>query len=113
MRKHFQDLEEKYGNSTIVSMVNQKGHEQPIKQAYEKYVNDVSILSSLGYHLISPFFPLCYGQIDLPYVRYEYFDFHHECRHMQWHKINSMIERIEDELNKYGYDFLFRMSKLF
>lgn len=42
-------------------------------------------------------------QVNLPRVRYEYFDFHNECKHMRWDRISVLIDKIEDDLVKAGY----------
>jgi phosphatidylinositol 4-phosphatase len=38
MRKHFQDQESRYGTLRLVNLVNQVGHEEPVKEAYERYL---------------------------------------------------------------------------
>ena len=42
MRAHLQDLVNTYGESSLVNLVNHKGHEAPIKQAFERYIQNVS-----------------------------------------------------------------------
>lgn len=42
MRTHLQELVNIYGDSDLVNLVNHKGHEQPIKEAFEKYVKQVN-----------------------------------------------------------------------
>ncbi len=37
-------------------------------------------------------------QMDLPTVKYDHFDFHHECRNMKWDRISELIERIQEDL---------------
>ncbi|KAF7320035.1 SAC domain-containing protein [Mycena kentingensis (nom. inval.)] len=81
MRKHLQEQVATYGDQALVSLVNRKGHEQPVKEAYERYV----------------------AQLDLPNVRYQYFDFHNECKHMRWDRISVLIEQLEDDLKRHGY----------
>jgi len=41
MRKHLQELVSVYGDQALVNLVNQKGYEQPIKDAYERYITEV------------------------------------------------------------------------
>lgn len=69
-----------YGSQTLVNLVNTKGHEQPVREAYEKNVKMASI----------------------PTVKYHHFDFHHECRHMQWDRINLLLTELEPELDEKG-----------
>lgn len=46
MRAHLQEQVSLYGEQTLVNLVNHKGYEQPVKEAYEKYVAQVSIAPS-------------------------------------------------------------------
>jgi hypothetical protein len=85
MRAHFTALNKLYGTQSLVNLVNQKGYEKPVKDAYERYVDE----------------------LDLPFVKYQYFDFHNECKKMRWDYINILVDRIKDDLNKDGY---FRLS---
>ena len=41
-------------------------------------------------------------QLDLPEVKYEYFDFHGECKNMRWDRINGLIDRLEGSLEKHA-----------
>ena len=43
MRKHLQEQVNLYGEQNLVNMVNHKGYEKPIKEAYEKYFEQVSM----------------------------------------------------------------------
>ncbi|CAK5279942.1 unnamed protein product [Mycena citricolor] len=81
MRKHLEEQVSIYGAQALVSLVNRKGHEQPVKEAYERYVSE----------------------LNLPNVRYQYFDFHNECKKMRWDRISVLIDDLKDELATYGY----------
>ncbi|KAI0932523.1 hypothetical protein AcV5_004276 [Taiwanofungus camphoratus] len=80
-RKHLQEQLQIYGEQSLVNLVNQKGHEQPVKEAYERYISEVNMSK----------------------VKYQYFDFHNECRNMQWHRIEELIKNLEEDLLRYGY----------
>ncbi|EGO02783.1 hypothetical protein SERLA73DRAFT_102758 [Serpula lacrymans var. lacrymans S7.3] len=80
-RLHLQEQVSLYGEQRLVNLVNQKGHEQPVKEAYERTMS----------------------QVDLPGVKYQYFDFHNECKHMRWDRISVLIEKLEEDLLKQGY----------
>ncbi|KAI0728565.1 SacI homology domain-containing protein [Fomitopsis betulina] len=80
-QKHFQDLVATYGESSLVNLVDQKGHELPVKEAYERNVRDA----------------------NFPKVKYEYFDFHNECKHMRWDRIQGLLDRLDEDLTRYGY----------
>lgn len=41
-------------------------------------------------------------QLNQPRVRYQYFDFHSECKHMRWDRISVLIEKMEEDLLKQG-----------
>ncbi|KAH8120657.1 SacI homology domain-containing protein [Phellopilus nigrolimitatus] len=81
MRAHLQELVRIYGEQDLVNLVNHKGHELPMKEAYAKYV----------------------AKLNLPKVRYEYFDFHTECKNMRWDRISLLIGSIEEDLLRNGY----------
>jgi len=42
MSKHLITQNKTYGHHTLVNLVNQKGYEKPIKEAYERYMAEVS-----------------------------------------------------------------------
>lgn len=44
MRAHLLEQNKIYGEQNIVNLVNHKGHEKPIKEAFEKYIDKVSYL---------------------------------------------------------------------
>ncbi|KAJ7275405.1 inositol/phosphatidylinositol phosphatase [Mycena haematopus] len=81
MRKHLQEQVSIYGDLALVNLVNRKGHEQPVKEAFERYV----------------------AQLNLSNVRYQYFDFHNECKNMRWDRISVLIDELETDLKRYGY----------
>lgn len=71
-RLHFSEQEQLYGHNYLVNLVNQKGYEKPVKDAYESLVANLN-------------------DEDLTYV---YFDYHHECRRMQYHNVERLVERL-------------------
>ncbi|KAJ7919066.1 SacI homology domain-containing protein [Mycena leptocephala] len=73
MRRHLQEQVSIYGDQALVNLVNQKGHEKPVKE------------------------------LNLPSVRYQYFDFHNECKKMRWDRISVLIDELESDLKRYGY----------
>ncbi|AAS53126.1 AER447Cp [Eremothecium gossypii ATCC 10895] len=70
--KHFSEQKKLYGDNYLVNLVNQKGYELPVKESYESSV----------------------ATLNDPHLHYVYFDFHHECRKMQWHRINVLVEQL-------------------
>ncbi|TFK76793.1 hypothetical protein BDN72DRAFT_783263 [Pluteus cervinus] len=81
MRRHLQEQVGIYGEQSLVNLVNQRGYEKPIKDAYERYV----------------------AEINIPNVRYQYFDFHNECKHMRWDRISILVEKLKEDLQRQGY----------
>lgn len=41
MQKHLQEQVATYGEQSLVNLVNQKGYEKPVKEAFERYVSQV------------------------------------------------------------------------
>jgi len=80
-RLHLQEQVAIYGDQSLVNLVNHKGHEAPVKQSYEKQVT----------------------RLNFPNVRYEYFDFHNECKHMRWDRISVLIDKMREDLDRHGW----------
>lgn len=73
-KKHFDEQKQLYGENYLVNLVNQKGHELPVKEAYESTVH----------------------ALHDPKLHYIYFDFHHECRKMRWYRVKLLIDHLGD-----------------
>ncbi|OBZ79081.1 Uncharacterized protein C19F5.03 [Grifola frondosa] len=80
-RQHLLHNNKLYGEQSLVNLVNHKGHEKPVKEAFERYITEANV----------------------PKVKYEYFDFHTECKHMRWDRISVLISKLEDDLIRQGY----------
>ena len=74
---HFKEQTALYGDNHLVNLVNQKGYEKPVKDAYERAVE----------------------QLHNPKVHYTYYDFHHECKGMKFENVNDLV----DTLDKKGH----------
>lgn len=48
MRLHLQEQVSLYGEQSLVNLVNQKGYEKPVKDAYEKHIAEASGTHSLS-----------------------------------------------------------------
>ncbi|KAF9023437.1 hypothetical protein BDZ89DRAFT_1069917 [Hymenopellis radicata] len=81
MKLHLLEQVSLYGEQILVNLVNHKGYEQPVKDAYERYIT----------------------QLNLPNVRYEYFDFHNECKKMRYDRISVLIDSVKEDLERQGY----------
>jgi len=97
MRRHFQEQVDTYGNQTLVNLVNQKGYEKPVKEAFERFVAEVCC----SFFDLSSVFYLADHKVNMPSVRYEYFDFHTECSKMRWDRVSILLERIKDDLERH------------
>ena len=73
--KHMSKQVSIYGKNYLVNLVNQKGYEKPVKEAYEGAVKF----------------------LDHPLVNYTYFDFHHECKGMKFDRVSRLVEHLENE----------------
>lgn len=72
-RRHFEDQVSQYGDNYLVNLVNQKGYEKPVKEAYERAVE----------------------KLHNPQVHYTYYDFHHECKGMKFERVMDLIDRLQ------------------
>ncbi|KAF8584507.1 hypothetical protein K439DRAFT_1646925 [Ramaria rubella] len=79
LRRHLEDQITNYGSQHIVNLVRQKGYEKPVKDAFERYINE----------------------INAPEVHYDYFDFHEECK--KRNRIDLLINKIKGDLINKGY----------
>lgn len=78
--KHFDAQLRTYGQQVLVNLIDQRGAEDVLEKAYHSLVQQL-------------------GNVD---VRYEAFDFHAECRKMQYDRLNILINRMahkQDEFN--------------
>uniref|UniRef100_A0A452TGI1 Phosphatidylinositol-3-phosphatase SAC1 n=1 Tax=Ursus maritimus TaxID=29073 RepID=A0A452TGI1_URSMA len=84
-QRHFDSQVIIYGKQVIINLVNQKGSEKPLEQAF------ATMVSSLGSGMI----------------RYIAFDFHKECKNMRWDRLSILLDQvaeIQDELSYFLVD---------
>jgi phosphatidylinositol 4-phosphatase len=74
-KRHFQEQVELYGDVTVVNLVNQSGHEKPIKLAFEAVMR----------------------KLNLNKVHYIYFDFHTVCRKMRYDRLSLLTTAVKDK----------------
>ena len=41
-------------------------------------------------------------QANMPKAKYEYFDFHSECKNMRWDRISVLLAKLEEDLLRRG-----------
>ncbi|GAA6005280.1 hypothetical protein JCM11491_002644 [Sporobolomyces phaffii] len=81
LSRHFDQQISLYGSQILVNLVNQKGYEKPVKEAYERAVDG----------------------LKNDRLHYVYFDFHHECKGLRFDRVSSLIDGLDQELNKQAY----------
>lgn len=89
--KHLEQCALLYGRQVILNLVDHRGAEGRLEKAFGEVIQ----------------------QLAYPAVRYEAFDFHSECRKMQWHRLSILIDRIALDQEEMGYFLLLRDGTLF
>jgi hypothetical protein len=108
-RKHFAEQIRLYGDNYLVNLVNQKGREERVKNAYEQLIRilvsspseltEADDESSEKLHVLEPDHP----QKDMDRLHYVYFDFHNETKGLRWHRAELLMDRLINGLNQGGY----------
>lgn len=80
LRKHFSELKSLYGSVLVFNLVNKKGYELRVGEPMGNFLN----------------------AFEDDKVKYTHFDFHHECRKMQWHRISVLLDQFKKELQAQG-----------
>ncbi|XP_036394764.1 phosphatidylinositol-3-phosphatase SAC1-B [Megalops cyprinoides] len=80
-QRHFDSQLILYGKQVILNLVNQKGSEKPLEQAFAQMVSN-----------------LANGM-----VRYIAFDFHKECSRMRWHRLHVLVDAVSEMQDEFGY----------
>jgi hypothetical protein len=76
-----------YQRVTLVNLVNHKGHELPVKEAFERGMSNVA-----------PSDPTIASA-----AQYLYFDFHTECKGMRFDRVSVLIDRLVPTLQDMGW----------
>uniref|UniRef100_A0A8C2DY57 SAC1 like phosphatidylinositide phosphatase a n=1 Tax=Cyprinus carpio TaxID=7962 RepID=A0A8C2DY57_CYPCA len=80
-KRHFESQVLIYGKQVILNLVNQKGSELPLEQAFAKMVNGM----------------------ENGLIKYIAFDFHKECSKMRWHRLQILVDAVSDMQEEFGY----------
>lgn len=88
--KHLEQTALLYGRQVMLNLIDHRGAEGKLGNSLGEVVN------SLGFSS----------------VRYEAFDFHHECRKMRWDRLSILIDRISLDQDEMGYFMLLRDGTL-
>jgi hypothetical protein len=87
MKLHLHQQIQIYQSVYHVNLVNHKGHELPVKEAFEKAI-----------HAARDSDPIIAEK-----AHYLYFDFHTECRKMRFDRISVLIDRLTPALDSIGW----------
>jgi predicted NUDIX family NTP pyrophosphohydrolase len=108
-KKHFDEQIRIYGDNYLVNLVNQKGREARVKQAYEQMVDmlvtapkesqEADRYTEEKFHVIEP----SKQQQEFDRLHYVYFDFHTETKGLQMHRAQLLVDRLEAALDKQQY----------
>jgi hypothetical protein len=108
-KKHFSEQIQLYGDNWLVNLVNQKGREQRVKEAYEQMVEalvnspiqntESDHITSEKFHVIEP----SRAQTSFDRLHYIYFDFHNETKGLKWHRAKLLMDQLAPHVLKHGY----------
>jgi hypothetical protein len=87
LQSHVRQLISYYGNVYLVNLVNHKGYELPVKEAFER---DMVAAASSDPAIANN-------------AHYVYFDFHTECSKMRFDRVSVLIDRLRPALDAMGY----------
>ncbi|EPS38751.1 hypothetical protein H072_7471 [Dactylellina haptotyla CBS 200.50] len=107
--KHFSEQVRLYGDNYCVNLVNQTGREKNVKEAYESVIRSIvsnpiegekaSARTEEQFRAIEP----TEHRSIVDRVHYIFFDFHHECRGLKWHRALLLLDQMTDALEKQQY----------
>lgn len=110
-QKHFHEQISLYGENYLVNLVNQKGRERRIKEAYEQMIRilvssphetdtaddrsreALTVIESEKQN----------GGNEFNRLHYVYFDFHNETKGLQWHRAQLLLSQLEQPILRGGY----------
>ncbi|CAO3623916.1 unnamed protein product [Cunninghamella echinulata] len=87
---HFEQQIQIYGSQLLINLVNTTGYEKPLGEQYARIVQE----------------------LDNPYLYYTHYDFHRECKKMQWHRIQTLIDGLDQKLEDAGYYYYDESKKI-
>jgi hypothetical protein len=108
-KKHFAEQIRLYGDNWLINLVNQKGREQRVKEAYEEMVSYLvnspaesqqsDAVTSEKFHVIEP----TQSKTSFDRLHYVYFDFHNETKGLQWHRAKLLMDQLAPHVLQHGY----------
>ena len=108
-RKHFDEQISTYGENYMVNLVNQRGREVRVKDAYEQMVKilqsspredqEAGSKSNERFSIIDSKDKRSWYD----HLHYIYFDFHNETKGLKWHRAQLLLDQLKDGLVAGGY----------
>lgn len=108
-KKHFAEQIRLYGDNWLVNLVNQKGREKRVKEAYEQMVDylvnspvenvEGDKITSEKFHIIDS----ANAQTAYDRLHYIYFDFHNETKGLRWDRAKLLMDKLAPDVIKHGY----------
>lgn len=80
LQAHLKEQTAIYGPTSMVNLINTRGHEQQVREAYERDIRAAGI----------------------PNINYHHFDFHKECSRMRWDRIHLLTDALDSETEAIG-----------
>ncbi|KAF2723954.1 hypothetical protein K431DRAFT_310668 [Polychaeton citri CBS 116435] len=106
---HFDEQIRLYGENYLVNLVNQKGREQRVKEAYEQMVKILQS-SSVEEQEAGSKTKERFNIIDpkeqrnwYDHLHYIYFDFHSETKGLKFHRSQLLLDQLHENLERGGY----------
>ncbi|KAK5129976.1 hypothetical protein LTR08_002569 [Meristemomyces frigidus] len=106
---HFDEQISLYGENYMVNLVNQKGRENRVKEAYEEMVkilqsspvekSSADRRTNERFNIIEPSDKRSWYD----HLHYIYFDFHNETKGLKWHRAQLLLDQLKDGLTAGGY----------
>jgi hypothetical protein len=88
--KHMTQQLDRYHRVTAVNLIDKKGDQLKLGEAYAAACTNFAVPP-----------PSSKGQ-PAQALRYVWFDFHHECRKMQWHNLSKLLFQVKDSMDEAG-----------
>lgn len=106
---HFSEQIRIYGDNYLVNLVNQKGREKRVKDAYEQMVRLLQSdpTESVAKDEKSPetvrIIEQPRAKQEFDRLHYVYFDFHNETKGLKWHRAQLLLDQLDEPLMKQEY----------
>jgi hypothetical protein len=108
-KRHFDEQIRLYGENYLVNLVNQKGREKQVKDAYKRMVDilvsapeekvEKDRRTKEKFDIIEP----QKSKSEFDRLHYIYFDFHNETKGLQWHRAKLLLQQLEQGVRAGGY----------